>query len=82
MLISTTWRKENSWPVGNRIQLFGISCDLSLFMPYTIPAPSIIRIIRSRRMIWAKHVVRMGEKRNAYICGNARRKDATRKTKT
>jgi hypothetical protein len=29
-------------------------------------SPSIIRIIRSRRMRWAAHVVRMGEKRNAF----------------
>jgi hypothetical protein len=29
-------------------------------------SPSIIRIIKSRRMIWASHVARMGEKRNAY----------------
>jgi hypothetical protein len=28
--------------------------------------PSIIRIIKSRRMRWAVHVARMGEKRNAY----------------
>jgi hypothetical protein len=28
--------------------------------------PSIIRIIKARRMRWAGHVVRMGEKRNAY----------------
>jgi hypothetical protein len=28
--------------------------------------PSIIRIITSRRMRWAGHVARMGEKRNAY----------------
>jgi hypothetical protein len=28
--------------------------------------PSIIRIIKSRRMSWAGHVARMGEKRNAY----------------
>jgi hypothetical protein len=30
-------------------------------------SPSIIRIIKSRRMRWAGHVARMGEKRNAYI---------------
>jgi hypothetical protein len=30
------------------------------------PSPSIIRIIKSRRMRWAGHVARMGEKRNAY----------------
>jgi hypothetical protein len=29
-------------------------------------SPSIIRIIKSRRMRWAWHVERMGEKRNAY----------------
>jgi hypothetical protein len=29
-------------------------------------SPSIIRMIKSRRMRWAKHVARMGEKRNAY----------------
>jgi hypothetical protein len=29
-------------------------------------SPSIIRIIESRRMKWAGHVARMGEKRNAY----------------
>jgi hypothetical protein len=28
--------------------------------------PSIIRIIKSRRMGWAGHVARMGEKINAY----------------
>jgi hypothetical protein len=29
-------------------------------------SPSIIRIIKSRRIRWAGHVARMGEKRNAY----------------
>jgi hypothetical protein len=29
-------------------------------------SPSIIRIIKSRRMRWASHVARTGEKRNAY----------------
>jgi hypothetical protein len=29
-------------------------------------SPSIIRMIRSRRMRWVGHVARMGEKRNAY----------------
>jgi hypothetical protein len=28
--------------------------------------PSIIRITKERRMRWAGHVARMGEKRNAY----------------
>jgi hypothetical protein len=29
-------------------------------------SPGIIRIIKKRRMRWAGHVTRMGEKRNAY----------------
>jgi hypothetical protein len=29
-------------------------------------SPSIIRIIKARRMKWAGHVARMGEKRNTY----------------
>jgi hypothetical protein len=29
-------------------------------------SPSIIRIIKSRRMRWAGHVARIGGKRNAY----------------
>jgi hypothetical protein len=29
-------------------------------------SPSIIRMINSRRMRWAGHVARMGEKRNVY----------------
>jgi hypothetical protein len=29
-------------------------------------SPSIIRMIKSRRMRWTGHVARMGEKRNAY----------------
>jgi hypothetical protein len=29
-------------------------------------SPNIIRIIKSRRMRWAGHVARMGEKRNTY----------------
>jgi hypothetical protein len=29
-------------------------------------SPSIIRIIKSKRIRWAGHVARMGEKRNAY----------------
>jgi hypothetical protein len=35
-------------------------------------SPSIIRIIKSRRMRWAGHVARMGEKRNTYriLVGN------------
>jgi hypothetical protein len=29
-------------------------------------SPSIIRIIKARRMRWAGHVARMGEKKNVY----------------
>jgi hypothetical protein len=30
-------------------------------------SPSVIRIIKSKRMRWAGYVARMGEKRNTYI---------------
>jgi hypothetical protein len=30
-------------------------------------SPSIIRIMKARRMRWAGHVTRWGQKRNAYI---------------
>jgi hypothetical protein len=43
-------------------------------------SPSIIRMIKSRRVRWADHVASMGEKRNAYR--KARGKAATRKTNT
>jgi hypothetical protein len=42
-------------------------------------------MIKSRRMRWAGHVGRMGEKRNAYriLVGKPEgRKETTRKTKT
>jgi hypothetical protein len=29
-------------------------------------SPNVIRVIKSRRMRWAGHVTRMGEKRDAY----------------
>jgi hypothetical protein len=45
-----------------------------LLVPYPIPkledhlyrSPSIIRMIKSRRMKWTGHVARRGAKRNAY----------------
>jgi hypothetical protein len=42
-------------------------------------SPSIIRMIKSRRMRWAGHVAQMGEKKNAYriLVGKP---EATRKT--
>jgi hypothetical protein len=46
-------------------------------------SPKVIRMTKSRRMRWAGHVGRMGEKRCQYdIGGKARMKEITRKTKT
>jgi hypothetical protein len=43
----------------------------------------MIRTIKSRRIRWAGHVTRMGEKECIYdIGGKARRKGITRKTKS
>jgi hypothetical protein len=44
-------------------------------------SPSIIRMIKSRRMRWMGHVACLGENRNVYrILVGHRRKEATRKT--
>jgi hypothetical protein len=40
-----------------------VSCEVGTSSTYK---KSIIRIIKSRRMKWAGHVTRMGEKRNVY----------------
>jgi hypothetical protein len=39
-------------------------------------SPSIIRIIRSRRMRWAGRVARMGEKSNEYRLESQRERDS------
>jgi hypothetical protein len=38
----------------------------TIFYFIMFSSPSIIRIIKSKRMRWAGHVARMGEKRNVY----------------
>jgi len=40
-------------------------------------SPNIVRVIKSRRMRWAVHVARMGEKRGVYRVwwGNLRERD-------
>jgi hypothetical protein len=48
----------------------------SYFIRRTPYWPSIIRMIKSRRMRWAEHVANMGKEKNAYrlLVGNTRRK--------
>jgi hypothetical protein len=45
---------------GELRKLHNKLCDL-------YSSPNIIRVMKSRRMRWAGHVARKGEKRNAYI---------------
>jgi hypothetical protein len=47
-------------------------------------SPSIIRVIKSRRMRWAEHAARRGGEEEFIqdIGGRARRKETTWKTKT
>jgi hypothetical protein len=50
---------------------------------YLYSSPSIIRIIKSRRMRWAGHVARLGRRGTRIdIGGKARGKETTRETKT
>jgi len=41
------------------------------------PSPSIVRVIKSRRVRWARHVARMGERRGVYRVwwGNLKERD-------
>jgi hypothetical protein len=45
-------------------------------------SPNVIKMTKSRRLRWARHVTCMGERRNAYrvFGGKARGKETTRKT--
>jgi hypothetical protein len=45
-------------------------------------SPSIIRVIKPRRMRWVGHVARMGEKRNAYRILVGKPEETTGKTTT
>jgi hypothetical protein len=48
-----------------------------------VPFANIIRLMKSRRMKWAGHVARMGEKRNAYrILAGSQTEGNTQKTYT
>jgi hypothetical protein len=49
-------------------------------LPDLYSSRGVIRIIKSRRMRWAGHIARMGEKRNVYR--KARGKVVTSKNKT
>jgi hypothetical protein len=40
-------------------------CKYTLLLRNLYSSPSIVIIIKSRRLRWAGHVARMGEKRNA-----------------
>jgi hypothetical protein len=37
-----------------------------IYIAHLYSSPDIIRLIKSRRMRWARHVARMGEGRNVY----------------
>jgi hypothetical protein len=60
---------EKRWTFFYFFSLFFLSFCLffiSLFLSFFLSSPSIIRIMKARRMRWARRVARMGEKRNAY----------------
>jgi hypothetical protein len=68
---SLTLREEQGLRVfENRVlrRIFGPKRDEvhSEELHYLYSSPSTIRIMKLRRMRWAGHVARMGEKRNAY----------------
>jgi hypothetical protein len=88
---SLTLREQNRlWVFENRVlrRIFGPKRDEvtgewkklhseELHILYS--SPNIVRQIKSRRMRWAGHVARMGEKCVQGFDGKARRKETTRK---
>jgi hypothetical protein len=53
---------RNEWSGRGGEQKNSCPCQLRIYS-----SPSIVRVIRGRRMRWAGHVARMGEVRGAYI---------------
>ena len=51
-----------------------------LFFNYLCSSPSIVRVIKSRRMRWAGHVARMGERCIQGLVGKIKRKRPHGKT--
>jgi hypothetical protein len=51
---------------GSYVKKLVLEPPLFLYLPDLYSSTSIIRIIRSRRMRWARHIARMGKKRKAY----------------
>jgi hypothetical protein len=47
------------------------------YVIYTYSSPNTVRVIKSRRMIWAGHLEGMGERRSVYrvLVGNLRERD-------
>jgi hypothetical protein len=52
---------EPAFPASQRPQIHALDRAATGICP-----SNIIRVIKSRRMIWEGHVTRMGENRNAY----------------
>ena len=72
--------------IVNISHLFNYTCNILNTHTYIhiynilyiyISSPNTIRVIKSRRMKWAEHVERMGERRGVYkvLVGNLRERD-------
>jgi hypothetical protein len=60
---------EASGTTGCKVPILPMQCPIFLQneeLHNLYSSPSIIRVMKSRRMRWTGHVARMGEKRNAY----------------
>jgi hypothetical protein len=61
--------EDGSWRKLHNVELHDLYCS-----------PDIVRVIKSRRMRWAGHVARMGERRGFYrVLLEVRRQEATGK---
>jgi hypothetical protein len=68
--------EENIWTKRNEV-MSGWRKPHNEELHNLYSSPSIIRMIKSRRMKWVGHVARMGAKRNAYriLVGNQKERD-------
>jgi hypothetical protein len=75
--------KRTFWPKGNEVT-GGWRKLPNEELHDLYSSPSIIRIIKSRRMRWAEHVTGMGEKRNVYrlLVGKPQGKRPLRKSRS
>jgi hypothetical protein len=74
---SLTWRKKMNQKKNYVYSSQFSYIDIVIELHNLYSSPSIIRVVKSRRMRWAGNVAQIGEKRNAYriLVGSQKERD-------